>query len=194
MKQLFLIIILNLTVFTSFAQERDCFEFNIKSKLDTEVGISVAVYYDSEHRFTQSDSIIQRIDSIIKDSLQQFDIFEMYFDERSTMNVIIDSIFNIEFRTLNIEPVNVTLLEVNIPKEAELLNKRFLELEQRYLEVLLEIYKRKKELKNKLETDNNLSDLEKSEIEKQILVLENYKYISRLYDKKIKDLIRNDKD
>jgi hypothetical protein len=114
----------------------------------------------------------------------------MYSDKRYAMNVIIDSIFNIEFKTLNIEVENVILRGVKIPQEAKLLNERFLELEQRYMEVFLEIYNREKELKNKLETDKKLTDLEKIEVEKEIFVLKNHKHISRLYDKRVKILIK----
>jgi len=190
MKYLALIIFVFIQV-VSTAQWHAYYKFNIKSKLETDVELSLAVHYQKQAVFKESDLIIKKINWIIKDSLDRFDVFEMYTSQRSTMSIKINEIFKSNLKELNVNVDSVSLLDVKIPMEAKLLNERFLELEQNYREVILEINNRKKSLEQKLQTDTKISDSERNEIEKEIMILQNYKYISTIYDKKIEQLIIN---
>ncbi len=175
----------------SLAQQQGNYKFNIESKFNTDVELSVAVYYQGKDVYKQYDLIIKNTNLIIKDSLKRFDVFEMYSNQRSTMGAIINEVYKTKLKEEKVIVDSVHLVDVKIPLEAKYLNERFLELEQNYLGVVLEIDNRKKVLEQKLQSDTNISDTERKEKEKEIMVLENHAFISRIYDEKLKKLIKN---
>jgi hypothetical protein len=187
MKYLFLTLLI-LISFESIAQFGH-YKFKIISRLNTEVEISVSVYYRGDHYFKESDSELQEVKKLIIDSLKRFDVFEMYGSERNTIDLIIGEIFKNYFEGKNVIVDKAILISVRIPEEAKILYYRFLELQQKYLEVYLKIHERNEALKSELKTNLDLTESERIEIKREISVLENYKYISRIYHRNLDSLI-----
>lgn len=190
MRYLLLLLILVMSGCDSLAQKQTTnYELTIKSKMDSEIDIEYVIYYNNQNSLAAEDPIIKKINTAIKDSLHQFDMFELISTKRDVAQNLVCSIVKNEFKTNGIDVEDAILVKLEIPKEAKQLYFKLEKIKQSYLEVLLEIRDRKQLLEEELASNKNLSKTEIEEIKKELLILENYEYISNLYDKKLNELL-----
>jgi len=142
----------------------------LKTKYDSEVHIEYAIYY--REKFSPSIpeySLNQHIKDVIIDSLRQFEVYEMWVTKRDSLEVIMGSIIKSSYPETN----RVIILDLVIPEEAQ---KQFLETDkarQAVFESFDKIHKEMKLLKQKLESNKDLSESETKKIKKEIEILEN---------------------
>ena len=142
----------------------------LRTKYDSEVLIEYVIYYHEQQGSSNpKDSLSQDIKNTIVDSLSQYEMYEMWATERSSMEIIIERIIKISYPKTN----RVIIFDVVIPEETE---KQFLETDKSRKEIIEEldvIHKRVKFLRQKLESDKSLSKSETAKIKKEIENLEN---------------------
>lgn len=144
----------------------------VRTKFDNEVVVEYEVYYRGEKNFSTTDgSFNLHINQTIIDSLQRFDMYEMYIPERETIGKVIENIIRISYPKIE----KVKMWDVTVPDEAL---KRFTEtdeLRRKIFEELSEVFEKIISLEEKLETNKDLSNSEILEIEKELEVLEKKK-------------------
>lgn len=175
--------------FFSYSQETANYEFSVESKYNTEVVLAVEVYYHKKAVYNSNDLMIKKINSTVRDSLERFDIFEMYTSQRRTMQTIIDKVYKAMLQEVDVIIDSVNLVSVVIPFEAQQLNDKLLRFKKDYSKIDTEIKDRISSLKEKIKLNSSMSDADQNKIEIEIKTLENYKYISKLYENKLKGLI-----
>ncbi len=175
---------------SSFGQITDGYKFDILTKFGSQIKIEVGITYKGITKAQEKDSSVNFINKVLVDSLQQFDLIQMYYGKRLDMQNIIYRVFKREFRKLNLNVESAILRDINFPKEAKILINRFSDLEMNYYNVLLIIDNRTKEIEEILQTHQDLSEIEVSELKRELYVLEHHEYVRKIYDEQILDLLK----
>ncbi len=190
MKRTLSLIICMMSQVSSFGQITDGYKFDILTKFGSQIKIEVGITYKGITKAQEKDSSVNFINKVLVDSLQQFDLIQMYYGKRLDMQNIIYRVFKREFRKLNLNVESAILRDINFPKEAKILINRFSDLEMNYYNVLLIIDNRTKEIEEILQTHQDLSEIEVSELKRELYVLEHHEYVRKIYDEQILDLLK----
>lgn len=158
----------------------------LKTKYDSEVQIEFAIYY----RKQQSESIPkntlnQQIKNAIVDSLRKYDMYEMWAVKRDSMEMKMVEIIKSTYPETN----RVLILMVEIPEDAQKQFNEISDSKHAIMKVISEIYESEKLLKQKLDSNKDLSKSKIKKLEKEIqklkservLVLEKAKLITNDY-------------
>lgn len=119
-----------LMLFNVMSQQESNLVFDVQSKYNTDVEIDITVKYDGEFNYSLKDILIKRINSIIIDSLMQYDALEMHTTARNDMNRIINNAYKQGLAKKQITFYELTLNDIKIPEELRLLYEKLKELEQ----------------------------------------------------------------
>lgn len=143
--------------------------FAVKTHFDSNVTLDCVILHDGIHDFHDTkDPINQQVKESILDSLKQYSMYDMWALKRSTIEKTLERI--VKRNHSKVEWLEMR--DVVIPEEAK---EQFFQREnakQAILAELDEVYQEKKTLKEKLETDSSLSDLETLEISREIELLD----------------------
>lgn len=115
----------------SLAQQTADYTFEIASKYETDVELTVKVHYKDKAIYKNGDIMIKRINLIIRDSLKRFDVIEMYTTHRSKVHSTAKNIYIAKLKERDILITDVELLEVKIPEEVKLLNEELINLKKK---------------------------------------------------------------
>ncbi|MCK4664119.1 MAG: hypothetical protein KAT68_14725 [Bacteroidales bacterium] len=184
----FIVVILFMTIILK-AQNREEYTINIKSKYETNIQINFAVKFMGNLKTLLSDSALHSFEKNISDSVAKFDVMQMYSSKRYDIDIMLNETLKQYSKSINVKIESSVLLDLIFPQEIKILNEEINKLEMRYLGVILKIEERKKLLRKKLSTEVKLTDEETKEIERELFVLENSKYIDRIYKEEIGTLL-----
>lgn len=141
----------------------------VRTKFDSEVLLEYSIHYNEQvSPKLPVDSLDQEVKNIILDSLHKYTVYDFWAIKRGSIYKIMEDILKEKYPETN----RVSVFDIVIPEEAE---KYFKKIDQSRLAILEDLsnnFEKCKKLTLKLESDNELSKDEITEIEKEIEMLE----------------------
>ena len=189
MKKIYLIIAILISSIIMQAQNIEEYNINVKSKYGTNVQISFFVHFVSSDKPFISKSSISSIEKNVADSVVIYDAMQMYSFKRADINALLNRTIKKYSNNLSPKDNPVVLSEVNFAKEIKILNEHTLNLKMKFIGIELKIEDRKNLLRNQLASAENLTKNEVKEIEKELFILENSKYVERIYKDEVGTII-----
>ncbi|MGJ8734598.1 MAG: hypothetical protein ACSHW4_15690 [Cellulophaga sp.] len=186
MKNLITVLILFFAYSFANGQKIESYEIEFESKLDTKCSIDLLITYSDSSEIPKKEFVLEKLSEPTKKLLKKYSTIEIYYAKKNEIDSILEKSIIDKFKDSGFNVKETIIGYVNLAEETKILFEQYLQLEQNYLEVELEIHYRKKAIEKELKTNKKLSRIEKKELKKELNVLNNSKYIQMLYDKKMK--------
>lgn len=171
---------------STYGQQYEIYDLDFKSKFDTKSFVRIFVTYSDTSKIPEKEIFIEKISNPTRKLLKKYSTTEVYWDKKNEVDSILKITIIDIFKKSEYDIKNTNIVHVDISEETIKLHQQFLQLEQNYLEVELQIYYRINAIEEELKTNKKLTRIEKKELKKELFVLNNAKYIQVLYDKKMK--------